>query len=161
MDSVSGQRLGESDLWALPPFLQLVCRARIEVGQVEVYERSPGKVFSTRVSLDVMAQNWIDACAWQARFGLTAAYATDAGTEVLKDADGRTRFDDAGDPWRWASRTCLLSDRLQRLSKPAAGLVRAAGCMCGGRWADTLISFTWSHCMFWCKASAYELRGAS
>ena len=48
------------------------------------------------------------------------------------------------------SRTCLLSDRLQRLSKPAAGLVRAAGCMCGGSWGDTgeLISPTCSHCMF-------------
>ena len=95
---VTGTSMGELELRALPPFLQLVCRARIEVGQVVVHERSPGKVFSTHVSLDVMAQNWVDACAWQARFGLTAAYATDAGTRALKDADGRTRFDDAGDP---------------------------------------------------------------
>ena len=58
------------------------------------------------------------------------------------------------------SRTCLLSDRLQRLSKPTAGLVRAAGCMCGGRWGDTgeLISPTWSYCMFWCEAPAYVVR---
>ena len=35
------------------------------------------------------------------------------------------------------SRTCLLSDRLQRqrLAKPAVSIVRAAGCMCGGKWA--------------------------
>ena len=54
------------------------------------------------------------------------------------------------------SRTCLLSDRLTRLSKPAAATVRAAGCMCGSKWADTdeLVVPTWSHCMLWCPAPA-------
>ena len=104
LDPVTGTNMGELELRALPPFLQLVCRARTEVGQVVVHERSPGKMFSTHVSLDVLAQKWVDACAWQARFRLTAAYATDAGTGALKDADGRTRFDDAGDPLAVVSR---------------------------------------------------------
>ena len=107
------------------------------MGQVEVFEHSPGKVFSTHISLDVMALNWIEACACQARFGLTAAYATDAGTGVLRDADGRTRFDVAGDPLAIVSQAavrlrwvCLfgtnrLQARLGQLRGEAGGI--AAG----------------------------------
>ena len=75
---------GEAELGALPPFPQLVCRARVEIGAVKLFASSPGKLPFTHVSMDVMEQNWIEACAWQARLDLTAAYATDAGTGSQK-----------------------------------------------------------------------------
>ena len=110
LNPVSRIALDSAELDALPAFLQLVCRARVEVGIVEVFAQSPGKVPQNHISLDVMAQNWIEACAWQARFDLTAAYATDAGTGVQKDGEGRTRFDAAGDPLAVVSQAAARHD---------------------------------------------------
>ena len=78
----TGTVLNAAELDALLAFLQLVCRARVEVGIVEVFAQSSGKLPQNHIALDVMEHNWIEACAWQARFDLTAAYATDAGTGV-------------------------------------------------------------------------------
>ena len=89
LSSSSGGPIGEAELGALPPFPQLVCRARVEIGAVEVFASSPGKLPFTHVSMDVMEQNWIEACAWQVRLDLTAAYATDAGTGSQKHEEER------------------------------------------------------------------------
>ena len=110
LSAISGGPMGEAELGALPPFSQLVCRARVEIGAVKVFASSPGKLPLTHVSMDVMEQNWIEACAWQARLDLTAAYATDAGTGSQKNAEGRTMFDAAGDPLLVVSQAAVRHD---------------------------------------------------
>jgi ribonuclease HI len=55
--------------------------------------------------------------------------------------------------------TCLLGDRLHRMSAPAAAMVREAGCVCGGRLpTGGMVTPTWSHAMLWCTHSPHVVQ---
>ena len=84
-----GVLLAEADLGELPPALRLQCWARLKIGDVEVKERSVGKVDHTHVSLDVQRNNHEELCCWQARVGVTHAFCTDSSFQKKKDTDGR------------------------------------------------------------------------
>ena len=40
LSSISGGPMGEAELGALPPFPQLVCRARMEIGSMDVMDQN-------------------------------------------------------------------------------------------------------------------------
>jgi len=96
-DGDTGLPLESADLAALPPAVQLECRARAELGDVEVLAISAGKRAGTHVSLDVQLENHRELCELQAKFDFTAAYTTDAGTGVSKCEDTVLR-DGMGNP---------------------------------------------------------------
>ena len=96
-DGDTGLPLESADLAALPPAVQLECRARAELGDVEVLAISAGKRAGTHVSLDVQLENHRELCELQAKFDFTAAYTTDAGTGLSRCEDTVLR-DGMGNP---------------------------------------------------------------
>ena len=83
----------EADVELLPPAPQLVCRARIHLGddaEVERHDFGVKRGGPRRVNLEVQARNWEMACTAQAKYGLTAAYTLDASR-------GRTAVGDDGE----------------------------------------------------------------
>ena len=108
--AVTGRVLSDVELGALPPCLQLTCRGRLALGEVEVLKESVGKRGGTHVSLDVQLLEFEQMCAWQARCDITAAYTSDAGTGCERDAEGRRRYDAAGQVIPVVSKACCRHD---------------------------------------------------
>ena len=84
-----GTRLLEVQVAALPPLLQLECRARWALGDVPIYDEGEGnKRTETHVNLQLQRRNHEWFCEWQARLGITVAYFLDATHTVARDKDG-------------------------------------------------------------------------
>ena len=81
--------MAEAQVAALPPLLQLECRARWALGDVPTYDEGVGnKRTETHVNLQLQRQNHDWFCEWQARLGITVAYSLDATHTVAQDKDG-------------------------------------------------------------------------
>ena len=72
-------RLVEEQVAALPPLLQLECRARWALGDVPIFDEGDGnKRTETHINLQLQRRNHEWFCEWQARLGITVAYSLDA-----------------------------------------------------------------------------------
>ena len=92
-----GARLSLDDAAELPPLLQLEVVARLELGDVPIFERDDGiKRLSTHVNLEVQRMEHERFCLWQARMRITAAYTLDASRVNLVNKEGFPVFDEFG-----------------------------------------------------------------
>ena len=96
----------------LPPAIELAGRARLRLGEdVLVVERGLGvKRKETHVALDVQAEGLLALTELQARYQFSRAVATDAGRNVMRDADGKIERDKYGRAVMGASMAVVAHD---------------------------------------------------
>ena len=76
--------------------------------RVPVLERSTGKRGDwVHISLDIQWNNHVAMCLWQARLGITAGFATDAGFTIKQNDKGHRMFDARGRGLRLNARAGL------------------------------------------------------
>ena len=109
--AADGGTLEGAALNALPPRLQLECRARIALGEVLVRQFDDGaKHCETHVNLEVQRHNHLRFCEWQAKLRITVAYSLDATHTVARDTEGAPLRDDEGNVAHVDARAAVRHD---------------------------------------------------